>query len=444
MVALALRLFRLGDWSFWGDEYFTITGREDGFNYTLLRRSLASDLIQFTVRLFGPSEWAARLVPALVGALTVLALYFLLKPITSKRVSLLAALLLAISPWHLYWSQNARFYTLLLLFCTLSVICFYRGLEEDRPVLLVLAVLFLGLATRERLVALLLIPVYGLYPLLIWVFRFDRPPGLRWNRLSLFFLPLVLGAAAFVMPYALDLSQWMVNFGPPANSPQRILAGVVFYLTVPLAGLAAFGGARLVLRKSRQGLFFALVASVPVLLMMVISLLHYAANRYAFVSLAGWVVLAALAVQEISAQNHGTRKMLVAGVVALLVISSLFDIGFYFFGRNGNRQDWKAALHYIRENVQPGDAVVVNDVELSEYYLGNRPSHYGAVDWHEPLPRRVWFVEEEGAWKSYPNEMGWVQQHARLMAVFDVEIPARTFPMRVYLYTRELIPGRSP
>jgi hypothetical protein len=311
-------------------------------------------------------------------------------------------------------------------------------------VFLVLAVLFLGLATRERLVALLLAPVFALYPLLLWLFRFDRPAGLRWSRLLLFFLPLVLGAAAFVMPYASDFPQWMRNFGPPTNSPQRILAGVVFYLTVPLACLAAFGGARLILRKNRMGLYFGLVAGVPVLLMMLISLFHYAANRYAFVSLTGWIVLAALAVQDLRRQPSSKTKIVATGVVALLVVASLSDVGLYFSGRKGNREDWKTALHYIREHAEPGDQVVVSDVELAEYYLGRRATHYGAVDWHAQMPARVCFVEEEGAWKSFPEEMADIQKQARLVEVFDVVMLVRTFSMRVYLYSPGLVSGQPP
>lgn len=436
LLALALRLFRLGDWSFWGDEFFTVSGREDGFNYQFFRRSLASDLIQLAVRLLGPTEWAARLVPALIGALTVVLLYFLLKPFAPRAVSPLAALFLAVSPWHLYWSQNARFYTLLLLFGAVSAVFFYRGLEEDRPHFLILALVFLGLATRERLVALFLVPAFALYPLLILLLRLARPPGLQWSRLLLFFAPLVLMGIPFILPYTRNFSAWMQNFGPATNSPLRILAGTVVYMTIPVAVLAVFAAVRLVLSRRRAGLFFGLVAVTPVLLMMALSLVHYAANRYVFVSLVGWVVLAAWAVDDLFLQAVGGGKVLAAGVLAVVLAVCLVDIGFYFTEWKGNRQDWKGALVYIRERMQPDDQVVVADVGLAEYYLGRQPLEYSQVDWVAPGAERVWVVEEESASAAYGAALGQVQAAGRLMAVFDVAAPGRRFPMRVYLYSR--------
>ena len=79
----------------------------------------------------GVNEWNARLIPALLGVVSLPLLYFPIKKMFNPLVSLVAVLLLAFSPWHLYWSQNARFYVALLLFYTLALFLFYLGLEED-------------------------------------------------------------------------------------------------------------------------------------------------------------------------------------------------------------------------------------------------------------------------------------------------------------------------
>ena len=150
LVAAALRFYQLGTWSFWIDEVFTLSLKEDGFNYNLWRQSLALNLIHATTGLFGASEWSARLAPALIGVLSIPLLYFPLQRLFGATVALLSVSLLAVSPWHIYWSQNARFYSLLLLFYTLALLTAYWGLEADRPAYLLLSLLFLGLAARER------------------------------------------------------------------------------------------------------------------------------------------------------------------------------------------------------------------------------------------------------------------------------------------------------
>src|SRR6266487_3843944 len=133
LVAAVLRFYKLGHWSFWGDEIFSVGFQEDGFNYSFLRRSLAGSMIHLATTTFGTSEWSARLFPALIGMISIPILYFPIKRLFGVSIAILASGLLAVSPWHLYWSQNARFYTLLLLFYTLSLLYLAICLEEDRP-----------------------------------------------------------------------------------------------------------------------------------------------------------------------------------------------------------------------------------------------------------------------------------------------------------------------
>ena len=100
-----------------------------------------------------------------------------------------------------------------------------------------------------------------------------------------------------------------------------------------------------------------------------------------------------------------------------------------------------AELTWVLENALPGDQVVVADDDLGEYYLGERPIHYGDIDWQEPFATRVWFVVDDDARIRYPQEVAWIQEHSRLMAIFDVTVPGRIYVMRVYLYTPDFDSG---
>lgn len=59
------------------------------------------------VALFGLNEFAVRLTAALYGAGTVAAMFFLGRALLGTWVGLLAALLLAVCPWHLHFSRIA-------------------------------------------------------------------------------------------------------------------------------------------------------------------------------------------------------------------------------------------------------------------------------------------------------------------------------------------------
>ena len=128
---------------------------------------------------WGTSEWSARLVPALVGIISIPILFFPIRKMFGSGVALLCSLFLAIAPWHLYWSQNARFYTTLLLFYTLALFLVYFALEEDKPWYIVFAFILFGLAVQERLFSVLLVPVVGLYLIALWLLPIEKPAGFR-------------------------------------------------------------------------------------------------------------------------------------------------------------------------------------------------------------------------------------------------------------------------
>lgn len=272
VLGMGVRLFWLGRWSFWPDEIFSFGARADGFNDSVLLRSLATDLIAWTVRVLGPSEWNARLVPALIGIATIPLLYLVLRRCLSFPGALFTILLLALSPWHLYWSQNARFYTLLFLFFNLGLLLFYRGIEEDRPWHLAAALVLFGLAARERLVALLGMPSLAIFLVLLLVLRFERPPGLNWRNMAVFFGPALAVGAVLLLPYAANLDAWIRGFGRINNSPFFLAAGTIYYVGLPLAVFAAGSGLYLVARKDRLALLMGVSAVLPLLLLMGISL----------------------------------------------------------------------------------------------------------------------------------------------------------------------------
>lgn len=436
LLGCALRFYKLGEWSFWGDEMFTVGGREDGFNYSLVRQSISLSLIQFMVAWLGMTEWHARLVPALFGVVSIPTLYFLVKKMFNPATGLAAALLLAVSPWHLYWSQNARFYVPLLLFYTLALFFFYFGFEEDKPWYLVIALIFLGIATKERLLALFFGPVVVGYLLLVVLLPFEKPAGLRWRNLAIFFLPGMIAGGFFVSPYIQDLSGWMTGFGYVNNNPVWIMLGVVYYVGLGVISFAGLGALFFLLQKNRAVLLLSLSATLPLLGIMSLSLFHYTANRYVFVALSSWLVLAALAAVELYRQSHKNIKVLAVGVLLLLFLTPLSENVLYFKYQNGNRDDWRGAFEFVKQHKLADELVVVRNTELGDFYVQEKTVDLHTIDLNEveEYENRVWFVEDMVAQEIYPDLHHWLTNNARLVANYDVHVQARNFKMRVYLY----------
>jgi 4-amino-4-deoxy-L-arabinose transferase-like glycosyltransferase len=77
------------------------------------------------VGFLGLNEWGVRLPPAIFGLLSIFLIYLLLQKLTkNERLSLLAAFICAIVPWHIHYSRAAFESTLLLSLVLLGTIAF--------------------------------------------------------------------------------------------------------------------------------------------------------------------------------------------------------------------------------------------------------------------------------------------------------------------------------
>lgn len=436
-VAAALRLYKIGRWSFWGDEWITVR-RTTELSLSLFDLPSLSLLItRLTLDTLGTTEAAARLPAALIGLLTIPALYFVARRMFDPLVALLACLLLAVSQWHLYWSQNARFYTALLLFFTLALFFFFYGLERNRPLYLIVSLIFLALAVKERDVAAFLGPIALLYVLLLVLLRFPRPPGLNWRNLLIFFTPgAILGITRIYEHFFLRRDDWDVAFSVVNNNPLWILAGVVFYVGLPLTCFAAAGAIVLLRKRDRAGLLLTLAALVPALAIMSLALIQYTANRYVFVSLTSIVILGSVAAKELLQQMPRPYTVVALGALAILVLAPMSDNLLYYRYQNGNRDNWKAAFAFIQERAGEDDRVVTPQQDLADYYLQRETSnlHWGDVDDMLGDEERVWFILDLTTPSKEPVKHRWVVNNAQHVAAFDVTVAGRTFPMRVYLY----------
>jgi 4-amino-4-deoxy-L-arabinose transferase-like glycosyltransferase len=168
------------------------TGQEPLFFY------LAGGLM----RLLGPSLFALRLTAAFIGLLTVAATYWLGRELLAdRRLALLAAVLLAVTFWHLLFSRLGLRAISQPLLQALTVATLWRGLRRGQARWLVAAGICLGL-TGYTYLAARLFPA----PLLLAALPllFNRATArTRWRQLALFagvgllaLLPLLLYFAA--------------------------------------------------------------------------------------------------------------------------------------------------------------------------------------------------------------------------------------------------------
>ncbi len=439
VLGAGLRFYKLGAWSFWGDEWITVRRATTEFLGLADLPPVSLAATHYAVETLGVSEWSARLAPALIGIITVPLIFLVGRIMFDSIVGLIASLLLAINPWHIYWSQNARFYTALLLFFTLALLFFYLGVLRDRPFYLILSMVFLALGLKERYLAAFFGPIALIYLLAVFLLSFKRPAGLNLRNLLLFFGPLAIaGAGLAYSSLILNAETWQTAFGFINNDPLWLLGGVVFYLTVPLVCASAFSSFFLLRRKDHAGLLLTAAVVVPLIGIVVLSLVMYAANRYIFIALTSVVILAAFAIKELLSRTPLESRLLMYGALAVLIASPMADNFLYYQYQNGNRDDWRSAFSFIQSQAEAGDRVVSTMDEVADFYMGE--DTISMPFWDERIEelvdseRRTWFVLDLTSPDKAPRIHSWVQHNARLMAVYDVSVGARTYPMRVYLF----------
>ncbi len=120
-----------------------------------------------SVAAFGLNVWAVRLPSAVMGSIAVIGTYFLaLYLFKKKRMALLSALLLAISPWHLQFSRIAFEANVGLTLNIVGCVAFFYGLTS-LPWLSVSAFLF-GLALYAYHSERVFVPLLVLTLAILW------------------------------------------------------------------------------------------------------------------------------------------------------------------------------------------------------------------------------------------------------------------------------------
>ncbi len=114
----------------------------------------------------GGTEVWGRALSVLWGALTVPAIFALGTLLFNRKVALVASALLALAPFHVAYSQEARMYAQLAFLGVMALICFHRAVESGHPGWWLATGVAATAAAATHLFAFLLLAAMSLYVLL--------------------------------------------------------------------------------------------------------------------------------------------------------------------------------------------------------------------------------------------------------------------------------------
>lgn len=455
----ALRFLRLGAWSLWLDESLTLA---DAFHGEGAANPLGYALFELFYRSAPgrPDEFHLRLPAALFGCASILAALWSLRPFVGARAATLSALFLAASPWHLYWSQNARFYTLAQTLALVGGGLLLRGLYLDsvRRTLVGLALLACAALTHPS-------AAFLIAPLLVvpWVVRFlEWIPPVRSRAWGWF---AAAGLLALMLGSGWALRAWTTweerqGIGSPVH-----LAKTTGYLLGPLLGVAFLAGAWRA-RAWREAFVPLAATLLACLAAAAASFLVRVSAQYVFV-LQPWIAaIAGLALAR--SPSEGVALVRTRALLALAVLApALGEVALYFTVRHGDRPRWREAYAYVHEHRAPGDLVLGMDAPVAEYYLDPAATdlrNWQQVTWFDefrgrtPLDwarydRRIWFVVNRVLFDDWGNlplahenraEIERIlREECERVADFAVPMTPRDLDLQVYV-TRAPAPLAAP
>lgn len=415
VLGAILRLYRLGSQSLWVDEILTLQKANIGgtFGLTDVYHNTQGPLHAFLVHViarFSTTEAALRSLSALAGIGTIPVVYLLGRDVAGRRAGLVAASLVAVSPFCVWYSQEVRNYSFLILLSAASTLAAWRIVTTSRRPW-ALYIVSTALALYSNLSAAFLWIAQSVFGLgrLVKARRLWHWAG-ACVVIAVLILPMILGFANWVevdsvgermvvaplaeeaellrgattfsplaIPYSAMTMVYGYSLGPSApelraGSPLSAF-GAYLWIVLPAAALAAVCfliGFRALWVRGAAGRLVLTVVAVPFVAAAVVALLNIKPFNVRYVAVMLPVVMVTLSAGVASlAPRRGA--WLWAGVV----LFSLLSLGKYYFVPEYHREDVRGAARYVEEHERPGDVVlvpVVRDVFL--HYYGGSAEHF--------------------------------------------------------------------
>jgi mannosyltransferase len=239
LTAFALRAYHLDFQSLWRDEVDTITfatralprllstftrPKENGPLYFLLLRPW--------IALTGDSEFSVRFFSLAFGVLAIPLVYALGRRWLSPLSSMLGALLMAFSPYLIWYSQEAKMYTLITFLTVLSLYLYMEALTGARWLYWAAYVVTTSLCLYTHILAALIIPL-EITLFVVW-----------WPRYRARLKPWLAAIGCVTLPY-IPLAFWEIPLllstyetGHPFYPMGKILSILFFAFSHGVSGVA--------------------------------------------------------------------------------------------------------------------------------------------------------------------------------------------------------------
>ena len=420
LAAFAFRIFKLGSQSLWVDEIISL-GKSipkpgldiwDYLKYNI--QGPAHSLVVYLVHFVSAGDAWLRLPSAVAGAASVYFFYRWVDLWLGRPVARLSAVMLAVHPLHIHYSQEVRAYGFLVFFVTFCGYYFHRLLSRESNKDAAAYIVGTALAALSNFSAAF---VYAVQSILFLVRRgFTSRRLFRWVVVSLLIL-LVISPWVYRIWVVIDVHKLVTPVKPGELATEQRLRGettvtadaipYLFYVFsvgmtlgpstralhtatgvasvlrehwIPVVWVALlFGFLTLAgfwtLRRLGGGrcIQAALYIFLPLVLLLLLNWQNAKAfnARYLLVSFPAFICV-------VSAGVWGLHGVLKKAAIALVFVTLAVSLSNYYFNDGYAKEDIRGATRYVEDNIKPGDCVLAPTVAtvLEHYFQKENPVYW--------------------------------------------------------------------
>ncbi len=400
LLGLFLRLYNLGAESVWFDEAVSIAAAKLGF-LDQIRWSLAESdknppfyyaFLRVWVLMFGDSEFSVRLPSAIFGSCSILFIYKVVRLLYTRKAALLAALVLAVSVFHIRFSQEGRAYSLSALLTLLSFYFFLKSASERKRINSIGYVISSALLIYTHYYGLFIILSQNIFCAWQYLARRESvvPDFKKWMALQFILGILYIPGLYILYRHSIGIQKgfWL---SPPTLKVLYdcfvlysgstylliLLAALSILAFVNIRGASISGYFRGVSEASahkpeesgasygRSVILLLLWLIVPLAVPFLISLVSTPIffYRYTIVGSLAFYILA-----SVGTVRTGGKRFLLLAAGLVLIFSSVNIFGYYELV---DKPDWRSGIGYIESRAGAGDVIVSYpwyETEAAGYY----------------------------------------------------------------------------
>jgi uncharacterized membrane protein len=405
ITGTVLRLLGINTRSFWLDE--TISAQQARLPIAKLLSILLDSihpplyhiLLHFWIKVVGNSEIALRSLSIFFGLASILAFYFAGKIFYKDKTAPVAAATVALSPFFIWYSQEARMYSLLILFTLISITSFYLAITQNKFRHWFTYIISITLALYTHYLATLLF-FFQITYFLIFAFSLYRNHSTSKN------LPLKQFLAVLIL-IVLLFSPWFTPYlagklGKSDITPtfygwkgQRHdirfdeILKILFSITLgyhtkqtiklaistwPFLIFVCLMMVQLIRPLSRPSHYLLFMAAVPSLFLYILDQWKPTLNaRYFLIAIIPAYLLISHLLVKVT--KNSSKKVVAIALISIALIAwydQTFNpnISMHFANRE--------ALSYVSRHLLPSDAIIISPfymIQVIDYYLPEARQH---------------------------------------------------------------------